>query len=170
MLKPDNVEESILCIDEASGLVVESTEEGNDFFDDENQPVQEIKDMVSFLSLVQANLLVTEVAVNALADADLIAPWEIKLKQGEKVVPVEGLFRVDGAALNKLNDEDFLTVRKAGGLALAYAQLLSTNQLDVLERLGELQGQTVAKQAAQSEAANIIGFSLAEDEGSLIFE
>ena len=170
LLRPENAVKSILCINEASGLVLESTEEGNDFFDDENQPVQGLKDMVNFLTIVEANLLVTEGVVKVLADADLIAPWEIKLKQGEKVVPVEGLFRVDGAALNKLNDEDFLTVRKAGGLALAYAQLLSTNQLDVLERLGELQGQIVAKQAAQSEAANIIGFSLAEDEGSLILE
>ena len=170
LLKPDNVEESILCIDEASGLVVESTEEGNDFFDDENQPVQEIKDMVDFLCLVQANLLVTEVAVNALADADLIAPWEINLKQGEEVVPVEGLFRVDEAALNKLDDEDFLAVRKAGGLVIAYAQLLSMNQLAVLERLGVLQGQILEQQAANSEAANLTGFSLSEDEGSLIFE
>ena len=170
MLKPDNAEKSILCIDEASGLVVESTEEGNDFFDDENQLVQGIKDMVNFLSQVEANLLVTERVVNALADADLIAPWEINLKQGEEVVPVEGLFSVDEVALNKLDDEDFLTLRKAGGLALAYAQLLSMNQLAVLERLGVLQGQILEQQAANYEAGNLTGFSLSEDEGSLMFD
>jgi hypothetical protein len=174
MLKPDNAEKSILCIDEASGLVVESTEEGNDFFDDENQPVQGIKDMVNFLSQVEASMLVTERAVNALADADLIAPWEINLKQGEEVAPVEGLFRVDEAALNKLNDEDFLTLRKAGGLDIAYGQLFSMNQLAVLERLAELQGKVIAndrfKQAANSKASNLAGFSLSEDEGSLTFD
>ena len=138
MLKPDNAEKSILCIDEASGLVVESTEEGNDFFDDENQLVQGIKDMVNFLSQVEANLLVTERVVNALADADLIAPWEINLKQGEEVVPVEGIFRVDEAVLKKLDDEDLLTLRKAGGLAIAYGQLFSMNQLAVLGSLGGL--------------------------------
>jgi hypothetical protein len=170
LLKPENAEKSVLCINEASGLVVESTEEGNAFFDDENQPTQSIKDMLNFLSEVEANLLVTEGAVNALDDADLITPWEINLKQGEEVVPVEGLFRVDEAALNKLDDEDFLAVRKAGGLALAYAQLLSMNQLAVLERLGKLRGQILEQQAAQSEAANLTGFSLSEDEGSLMFE
>jgi len=138
LLKPDNAEKSILCIDEASGLVVESTEEGNDFFDDENQLVQGIKDMVNFLSQVEANLLVTERVVNALADADLIAPWEINLKQGEEVVPVEGIFRVDEAVLKKLDDEDLLTLRKAGGLAIAYGQLFSMNQLAVLGSLGGL--------------------------------
>ncbi len=55
-------------------------------------------------------------------------------------------------------DEDFLTLRKAGRSALIYAQLLSMNQLAVLERLGELKGQILA-QTAES-----------EDEGSLIFE
>ena len=170
LLKPENEEKSVLCIDEASGLVVECTEEGNDFFDDENQPVQEIKDMVDFLCLVQANLLVTEVAVNALADADLIAPWEIKLKQGEEVVPVEGLFRVDEAALNKLGDEDFLTLRKAGGLAIAYGQLFSMNQLSAVERMGELQDEIVAKHEANSEASILADFSLNEDGGSLTFD
>ena len=170
LMKPEDAEKSILCINEASGLVVESTEEGNDFFDDENQPVQGIKDMVNFLSQVEASMLVTERAVNALADADLIAPWEINLKQGEEVVPVGGLFRVDEAALNKLDDETFLTLRKAGGLALAYTQLLSMGQLAVLERLGKLQGQILEQQAANSEASNLTGFSLSEDEGSLMFD
>jgi hypothetical protein len=170
LLKPENAEKSILCINEASGLVVESTEEGNDFFDDENQPVQGIKDMVNLLSQLEASMVVTERAVNALADAYLIAPWEINLKQGEEVVPVEGLFRVDEAALNKLDDEDFLAVRKAGGLPIAYGQLFSMNQLAVLERLGALQGQILEQQVAPSEAANLTGFSLSEDEGSLIFE
>ncbi len=126
--------------------------------------------MVTFLSQVEASMLVTERAVNALADADLIAPWEINLKQDEEVVPVKGLFRVDEAALNKLDDEDFLTLRKAGGLAVAYGQLFSMNQLAVLERLGVLQGQILEQQAANSEAADLTAFSLSEDEGSLIFE
>ena len=108
--------------------------------------------------------------MNALADAGLITPWQINLKQGEKVVPVKGLYSVDEAALNKLDDEDFLAVRKAGGLAIAYAQLFSMNQLAVLESLGELRGQILEQQTAQSEAANLTGFSLSEDEGSLMFD
>jgi hypothetical protein len=162
--------EFILCINEASGLVVENTEDGNAFFDDQDQPTQEIKDILDFLTQIKASRDVTQGAVNALADAGLIMPWKINLKQGEKVVPVEGLFSVDEAALNKLDDEDFLAVRKAGGLALAYAQLLSMNQLVVLERLGELQGQILEQQTAQSKASNLAGFSLSEDEGSLNFD
>ena len=170
LAQQESAEKFILCINEASGLVVENTEDGNAFFDDQDQPTQGIKDYLNFLTQLKASRNGTEGAVNALADAGLITPWEINLKQGEKVVPVEGLYSVDESALNKLDDEDFLAVSKAGGLALAYGQLLSMNQLVVLERLGKLQGQFLEQQAANSEAANLTGFSLSEDEGSLMFE
>jgi hypothetical protein len=170
LLKPENAEKSVLCINEGSGLVVESTEDGNAFFDEQNQPAQGIKDMLSFLSAVEASLDVTQRAVNALADAGLITPWEINLKKGEEVVPVSGLFRVDEVALNKLDDEDFLTLRKASGLAIAYAQLFSLNQIAILERLDQFHGEIVAQEAANSESASLEGFSLAEDEGSLNFD
>ena len=170
LAQQEGVGDFILCINEASGLVVENTEDGNAFFDDQDQPTQGIKDIVNFLTQIKASQDVTQEAVNALADAGLITPWEINLKQGEKVVPVEGLFSVDEAALNKLDDQDFLAVRKAGGLVIAYGQLFSMNQLAVLERLGVLQGLILEQQAANPEADNLTGFSLSEDEGSLIFE
>ena len=166
----EGAEKVVLCINEASGLVVESEEDGNAFFEDQDQPTQAIKDILNFLIEVEASRALTQQAVNALADAGLIMPWKINLKQGEKVMPVEGLFRIDEAALNKIDDEDFLAARKAGGLALAYAQLLSMNQLAVLERLGKLQGQILEQQAAAAEASNLTGFSLSEDEGSLNFD
>jgi hypothetical protein len=44
------------------------------------------------------------------------------------------------------------------------------NQLVVLERLGELQGQILEQQTAQFKASNLTGFSLSDDEGSLLFD
>ena len=67
------------------------------------------------------------------------------------------------------DDEDFLTLRKAGGLALTYAQLFSMNELAVLERLGELQGQILA-QTVEPEVGDLTGFSLSEENGSLMFD
>ena len=170
LAQQENTENLTLCINEASGLVVENTEDGNAFFDDQGESTQEIKDIIKLLTEVEANRTFTQGAVNALADAGLITPWALNLKQGQEVVPVKGLFHVDEAALNKLDDDAFLTLRKAGGLPVAYAQLLSMNQLAVLERLGEIQGQILEQQTANTEAANLTGFSLAEDEGSLNFD
>jgi hypothetical protein len=44
------------------------------------------------------------------------------------------------------------------------------NQLAVLGRLGQLRGQILAQQAANSEATNLTGFSLSEEDGSLMFD
>lgn len=170
MLKPEDSNEPILCVDEVSGLLVESDAEGNGFFDEDHQPVQKVTEILNFLSEVEANRTVTKVAVNALSAAGLITPWKINLKQGEEVVPVKGLFHVDEAALNNLSDDAFLELRKAGALALAYAQLLSMNQLGVLERLGQLRGQMLEQQNAPAEVTNLGGFSLSEDHGSLKFD
>jgi len=115
-------------------------------------------------------LAVTQRGVNALDDAGLITPWALNLKQGEEVVPVTWLFHVDEEALIKLDDDDFLALRKAGGLTVAYAQLLSINQLTVLARLGQLRGQILATQTANSKATNLTGFSLSEENGSLMFD
>jgi hypothetical protein len=163
-------DKTILCINEASGLVVESTEDGNAFFDDQNQPTQETKDILNLLSDFRVNLEVTQRAVNALDDAGLIIPWALKTQQGEEVVPVAKLFNIDEAALNKLDDDDFLALRKANGLAVAYAQLLSMNQLIMLEGLGQLRGQTLARQTDNSKATNLAGISLLEENGSLVFD
>jgi len=167
LAQQENSDKTILCINEASGLVVENTEDGNAFFDDKNQPTQRIKDILTLLSEVEANRIVTQGAVNALDDAGLIAPWELNLKQDEEIVPVKGLFRVDEAALNELDGDAFLTLRKAGGLAVAYAQLLSMNQLSVLERLGQLRGQILAQSAGTSSP---LPFDFLEDQGSISFE
>jgi hypothetical protein len=170
LAQQEGTEELILCVNEASGLVVENTEDGYAFFDDQGQPTKKTKDTLNFLTKMKASGDVTKSAAKALADAGVITPWKVNLKQGEKVVPVEGLFGVDEVALNKMDDEDFLAVRKAGGLPLAYAQILSMSQIAVLERLGEIQSENVAKQRASLEASNSAGFSLSEDEGTLIFD
>ena len=170
LAQQESPDKSILCINEASGLVVESTEDGNAFFDDQNQPTQGIKDILNLLSEIEANLAVTQSAVNALDDAGLIIPWELSLQEGEEVVPVTALFRVDEEALNKLNDDDFLALRKAQGLTIAHAQLLSMNQINWLEHLGQFRGHLVASQTANSEDTNLTGFNRSEENGSLTFD
>ena len=73
--------------------------------------------------------------MQAPAQAGLIVPWEIKIRDGDKDVPVKGFHRIDEAALNALDDAAFLKLRAAGALALAYGQLISMHQLATLSRL-----------------------------------
>lgn len=140
LIKPQDRDESILCIDKGSGLVVEEGQ-GEPFYDSTGTPSQPMKDMLGFLSQIENSRVITQVAVDALQKAGLIQPWPISVQNGDKSFVGEGFFRVDEIALNALSAEDFLTLRKTGAHAVAYAQLFSMNQLGVLKKINQMQTQ-----------------------------
>jgi hypothetical protein len=139
-------EDSILCIDEDSKLIVEG--EGEDFFDDKGIVSLALKDILTFVSEVDRSRKTAQVAVDALASAGVILPWPIPLNaaQGNRVIA--GLHRIDEGSLSALADDVFLKLRHSGALSIAYAQLLSMGQVVVLTRLAELHAQMTPKPIA----------------------
>lgn len=78
-------------------------------------------------------------AVEALAGESLIQPWALKVQdEHEQTRPVEGLYRIDEAALNALPGERLAALRDSGALSLAYAQLFSQHRLSQLAQLYRL--------------------------------
>lgn len=169
LIKLQDREESILCIDEDSGLVVEAGQ-GEPFFDESGASSQPVKNVLEFLAQVERSRVVTQVAVDALQTAGLIQPWRINIQNGEQAVAVEGVFCIDEAALNGLPDGDYIALRKTGALPVAYAQLLSMNQLSLLEYFDKLQAQLKAQAAAQIVSlTGLDGFNLFQDDGTISF-
>ena len=109
----------------------------------------------------------TQRLVDALQAAGLIQPWALNIKQGEQTMPVEGLYRIDAAALNALPEDAYLTLRKTSALPLAYAQLFSMNQLATLPKAARMQaqikGQLAAKAASQTSVGTDFDFLLSEE-------
>ncbi|MFZ9080814.1 MAG: SapC family protein, partial [Alphaproteobacteria bacterium] len=69
---------------------------------------------------------VTPRLVQAIEAAGLLVERAIRIKvEGEEDRQVAGLRVIDEAALNKLDDAAFNTLRASGALPLAYAALLS---------------------------------------------
>lgn len=145
LAKAEGKDNLILCVDEESGLVHEGKAAGEPFFDDSGEVSQPVKGILNFLNQVEQNRAATNLAVAVLADAGIITEWPLKIKQGDQEKPVTGLFQIDEAKLNSLDDEQFLKLRKAGSLPLAYAQLLSMGNSQVFEKLVKVQQQAVAK-------------------------
>lgn len=131
--------QQVLCVDEDSGLILESPEpgEGEPFFDAYEQPAEPLRKVLEFLQQVAVNRAHTITICQRLAELELIQPWPLKVQTPDGERPVEGLFRVDEAALNALSAEDFDSVRKAGALPLVYCQLLSMQHIALLGRLAE---------------------------------
>lgn len=135
-----------LCVNEDSGLIEDG--DGEPFFGEDGQPSKAVDDVLTFLTLIAANLQVTRHACAALQKHGLIQPWPIKLQGAEGEQDVEGLFRIDEAAMNQLPAEALLELRNAGALMLAYCQLLSMQHLPLLGQLVGAHAQADAKLVA----------------------
>ncbi len=147
--------QQVLCIDEDSGLITEGPE-GEPFFDDNGEPSPIIREMLTFLNTIEESLKGTTAACHTLKKHHLIQPWPITIKTDSGEQQMNGLFQIDEAALNQLSAETLLEVRNAGGLLLAYCQLLSMQHLPILGQLAEAHAKAdkAAAEAAQSIAQN----------------
>jgi hypothetical protein len=121
----------LLCVDEGSGLV--GGAEGERFFEDDGTPSKVVRQIMDFLTQMERNRDATAAACAALQSCNLIEPWPLAVKTGQDERKIDGLFRINEATLNALDDEAFLGVRRSGGLPVAYAQLLSMQQVRVLD-------------------------------------
>ncbi len=144
--------QEVLCFDEDSQLLSDS--EGEPFFADDNQPTEDIKKILNFLAQVSANRKQTQAVCAVLQKHNIIQPWPIQIKMDQGHQTVEGLYRIDEAALNGLPVEALDEVRRGGGLPVAYCQLLSMQHLQKLGQLAEAHAKAHASaQEAQATLA-----------------
>lgn len=163
-LSRTNEDKVVLCIDENSGLVRDTAigDEGNAFFDDAGGVAPDTQRMMQFLTALQQAEQSTAVGVRAIQDAGLLEAWPLTLGSGENAQTVAGLFRINEARLNELEAEPLLALRKAGALAIAYAQLISAGNIQVLGSIMAAQDKAKAQRMTVPEKS-----FLTEDEGSL---
>ncbi|EKE17104.1 MAG: SapC family protein [uncultured bacterium] len=144
--------QQVLCIDQDSGLVTEG-EEGEAFFDEEGQPAKAVQDILQFLNSVEQSRQATSAACAVLAKHKLIQPWPIAVKTDAGEQKIEGLYRIDEAALNELPAEALVELRNANALTITYCQLLSMQHLGLLGELAK--AHAAADAAKQAKAAKL---------------
>lgn len=123
----------MLCIDEDSGLVTESV--GEAFFDADGQASEKVQSILTMLVQVAQNQSVTQAAITALAKYQLIVSWPLTLQVDEGARSIEGLYRIDEAALANLSSAALSELMQSGALLVAYAQLFSMQNLKTLTQL-----------------------------------
>ena len=121
-----------LCANMDSALAAAGAGFDQPFFDDAGEAAKPVKDALNFLQQIHRNRAVTQRVCAALAAEDLFQPWPLKVQGSEGEHRVEGLFRIDEARLNTLDPEALARVQKAGGLPVAYCQLLSMSNIQTL--------------------------------------
>jgi hypothetical protein len=141
LVRGEGGENAALCIDEGSGLIVEASENTQKFFEEDGGPSSAVKEIMNFLQQLEHNRSLTDLAVAILAEQGLIAPWPLTVSIDNQPRKIDGLYRIDEAKLNALEDESFLKLRKSGALPIAYMQLFSMGRLGVFAQLDRLQRQ-----------------------------
>lgn len=138
----------VVCIDEDSGWVVDAAAnaDATKFFEEDGSPSAAIKATLELLQQIEQNRPITDLAVAALAEARVIQPWPLTVMDGNQQVPINGFHYIDEAALNALDEQTFLKLRKSGSLVIAYAQLISMRTLSVFAQMAGVQ-QQLAHQA-----------------------
>jgi len=156
LLRQAGADKLVLCINEA--YVSTNADEGNEIlFDADAKLSRSVRPVLKFLRQFEESRLATALAVNALADAGVIAPWPLKTMDRDKQFSLAGIFRVDEKRLKALDDAAFVELRRSGAIAVAYAQLLSTTRIDVLARLAKLQEKLKASKGSTFNLQDVFG-------------
>lgn len=145
--------QQVLCFDEDSGLL--SSTEGEPFFAEGNEPSPLVGEVFASLNQNAVNRQATQRICALLQKHNLIQPWPIKLKTPQGEQTVDGLFRIDEAALNQLPTETFMELRNTGALLCAYCQLLSMQHLQTLAQLVDLHDKADAPPALPTQGKEL---------------
>jgi hypothetical protein len=112
------------------------TEEGELLFSENGEPGERLQRTVQFLQSFSDQEIVMGRAVEAIRKAGLLVPWELTVNPREGAsVNLTGLYQIDRAAFEALDDDGFLSLRRAGALPVVYAHVFSQRNVSVLEQL-----------------------------------
>jgi len=141
LVQPEGSQQMALCIDEDSGLIADTAEKGEAFFTTDGKPSQSIASLLEFLRQIEGNRMATNAAMASLAEAGVFEPWPLQVEAEGKKAAIKGIHRINEKALDKLDEAAFMTLRKTAGLRLAYAQLMSMQQIARFDQLMRLRQQ-----------------------------
>lgn len=166
MMPTENEGQLVLCFDESSELITSDAKD-HAFFNDDGTPAEVIDGIMHFLGRVEKSRVETAKMATLLNELNLLVPWKLKVRLDSGEREIKGLYKVDEDALIALDDEQFLRLRHGNTLQLAYCQLISMQNTQLLGRIP----QYVANRDAQLKAvtpALDLDF-LNDDDGNIDF-
>ena len=127
-------DEKVLCLHDTAVL---SDTDGEPLFTETGEPGPLLLKSRDFFIEIERNRAATAMACTALAQRNLLIPWEIKVDKGDGT-PVPSslpLLRLDQDAFNALPSQAVAELWPTGALLVAYTHILSLGRM---QRLGHL--------------------------------
>ncbi len=117
-----------------------SDTDGELLFTENGEPGERLQKIIEFLRMMAQQEMLTQRGVASIRQLELLEPWEPVVKKADgQPLKLQGLHQVDQKRFGELSDEDFLTLRREGGLPLIYAHALSLRSIHLLEKLAQKQ-------------------------------
>ena len=151
LLRETNSGQMLLCMDQHSDALIEQGQSGDiQLFNHLGQLSPEIQQIADFLRAWEQSRQLTQALTDQLVSADLLQAWAIQLTQPDgSTLPVQGLYRVNEAALRNLDAQTLQSITQSGAASLVYAQLLSQTRLKNLEALYNQQNAAALQEQQQ---------------------
>jgi len=132
----------MILFDEDSKNLVEGGL-GNRLFDDDQNETETFLRYTRILTKIGESEIISKVACQLLLEFNLLQGFKFELPQSDtKIVPLDGLYRIDLSRFNNLEDDRFLKLRRSHTLEFIYAHLFSLNCISKLLALMNLRGKT----------------------------
>ena len=165
MRAPDAQDQLVLCIDENSPLLTDTTKDpkARPLFENDGSLSADMKTRLEFLTAVANDHGNTRAKLYAIAKAGLLKPWSLTINKNNKPLHMKNLYQVDAEALDDLSDETFLSLRKVGALPLIYNHLASLAQTDNLQRAATIQDQMERQQAKKPKLEDMLDIGQNQD-------
>jgi len=119
-----------ICIDEQSELL--NDEEGQPLFEDNGEPAELMNRVKRYLSDLQKMDLFTDAFCKYLAEKNLFAPLNMKIRIGKEMRNIKGAYVVNEERINALSDEVFIEMRTRKYIPVVYSHLSSLSQIERL--------------------------------------
>ncbi|GAA4012120.1 SapC family protein [Actimicrobium antarcticum] len=123
----DDAESLTVCVDEAYGGLNE--ERGEGLFAVDGAQSDYLNNVIEFLRLFHSEMRRTSTFAAKLAELGILTSKVITIERDGKKQTLEGLWVVDEAKLDALDDASMLELVRTGYLGWVYAHLLSLNNI-----------------------------------------
>jgi len=128
----EDAESLTVCVDESYSGLGEAA--GEPLFAEDGKETEYLTNVVEFLRLFHNEMKRASTFAIKLSELGLLTPKIITVENNGRKHTLDGLWVVDEAKLNALDDEKMLALVRSGELGLIYAHLLSLNNV---ARLGK---------------------------------
>ncbi len=160
--------ECVVCVDAHSQHLSQDAD-GLPLFGADGGASAAVNQLLPLLERREQSRQQTELACKALQQHGLLVPWVIPADDAAGTPEMRGLFRVDEARLNALDDQAFLQLRQAQALPMAYSQLLSMLHLPRLAGVHQAWSRNEQVTANLQTVAAELGDNLGSAGGTISF-